>query len=136
MQHGRYIAADESCCGAAPHPPAGFVHRDLRWPNVIKVIPINGSHTIKLIDLELSGQAGDACSAHPYPLPHWRYDDGRSVLEPDGTYAARSNLRMVGKELLGKLDLNLLGASGLDLQHGGEYQGAGAALEHPWFSSA
>lgn len=117
---------------------AGFVHRDLRWPNVIKVID-GGVHTIKLIDLELSGQAGAPCSAHPYPLPHWLYGDGRSVLEQDGTYTARSDLKMVGKELLGKLSVDQLGDSGLDLKRkleDGVYPDAGSALAHAWFSTA
>lgn len=113
------------------------MHRDLRWPNVIKVVE-GDVQTIKLIDLELAGKAGAPCSAHT-PLRHWLYDDGRSVLEKDGTYTARSDLKMVGKELLGKLDVKLLDGSGLDLKRkleDGVYEDARSTLAHTWFPTA
>ena len=101
---------------------------------MIKVVGANGATGFRLIDLELAGRAGDVCLEAPYPLPHW---DGGSVLEADGRYTPRSDLRMVGKELMGKLLVDLTD-TGRDLQRKlerGEYESASMALQHGWFTA-
>lgn len=136
MTHRCNAVSDTPCCCAVAH--AGYVHRDVRWPNVIKVFE-DGVPTIKLIDLELAGLAGAPCKGHPYPLKYWGGDDGDTVLEEDDTYTFRSDLKMVGKELMCQLSPNLLGDCGLDLQQrlvGGEFVDTARALEHAWFSTS
>lgn len=116
---------------------AGIAHRDLRWPNIIKVVE-DGQHCIKVIDFEKSGQLGAVCSEDPYPLQHWVYNDdaGTTVLEPGGAYSARSDFKMIGKCLMAPL--RCLGADGQQLRErleAGDYQVAADVLAHAWFTA-
>lgn len=114
---------------------AGIAHRDPRWQNIIKVVE-GGKDCIKLIDIEVSGPLDGVCKGGPYPLPHWKYSDGRTVLEHDHRYSARSDLKMIGKELMARLSTQLLGAAGEDLRRRleeGQYESAADVLAHEWF---
>lgn len=106
------------------------MHRDPRWHNIVKV----AAGVFILIDMECAGKLDAMCTGEPYPLQYWSCVAGGTVLEPDNTYSARSDLKMIGKmmaEVQGSLD-----GLGQDLQlrlEGGEYRGAAAVLEHAWF---
>eukprot|EP00198_Chlamydomonas_reinhardtii_P009022 XP_001698359.1 predicted protein [Chlamydomonas reinhardtii] len=103
----------------------GFVHRDVRWPNVI-FLP--AERRWLLIDLEHAGLHDCDCSGAPYPLQHW----SQRTLDAGGKYTFRSDLRMVAEQLLcGGVTLD---EGGRDLRRqllSGQLTAA-AALEHEW----
>ncbi|KAG2433017.1 hypothetical protein HXX76_008744 [Chlamydomonas incerta] len=116
----------------------GFVHRDVRWPNVI-FLPQDARWL--LIDLEHAGREGCDCSQHPFPLRYW---SSRTLL-PDGRYRAASDLRMVAEQLMAGLPFEL-SAAGADLRQrllqAGEVSSSSSsssltaeeALAHAWLS--
>lgn len=107
--------------------PAGFVHRDIRWPNVIYVADRN---RWLLIDLEHAGRLGGVCSQAPFPLAAW----DNATLEPDRTYSAASDLRMVASHLLSHIPLPSAAAE--DFRKAvldGRLVTAETALQHSWF---
>ena len=109
------------------------VHRDLRWPNIITVTE-RGATSIKVIDYEKTGELGAECTGDHYPLPYWVYGDGRTVLEDNNIYSARSDFKMIGKVLMARLAS--LGPVGKDLMHrleDGQYESASDVLAHEWF---
>lgn len=56
-------------CLASLH-EKGFCHRDLRWPNIIKLFKSDGDATFKVIDFELSNFSGETANfAHPEVCP-------------------------------------------------------------------
>ncbi|KAG2488995.1 hypothetical protein HYH03_012434 [Edaphochlamys debaryana] len=103
----------------------GFVHRDVRWVNVVR-LPSEGRWL--LIDLEHAGVEGCDCSRPPFPLRFWSdhtLDGGR--------YTAASDLRMVAEQLM---DWARLGPRGRALQQQ-LMEGALTAAEacqHDWFA--
>ncbi|KAG2422912.1 hypothetical protein HXX76_015664 [Chlamydomonas incerta] len=102
----------------------GFVHRDVRWPNVI-FLPAEGRWL--LIDLEHAGLNDCDCSAAPYPLHFW----GQRTLD-GGKYTFRSDLRMVAEQLMcGAMKLDK-GGEDLRQQLLSGRLTAAAALEHEW----
>ncbi len=78
-------------CASCTH--TGFVHRDVRWKNVIY---LEAEGRWLLIDLEHAGEAGCRCSQPPFPLRYW----SDRTLEADGTYSKASDLRMVAEQLM------------------------------------
>ena len=108
-------------------PHAGFVHRDVRWANLIH---LPGQRKWLLIDLEHVGKIGCKCSEAPHPLRYW----SSSTLEPDGTYTPYSDLDMVAARLMTGLDFSLSPAA-LDLRKQLETRSVTAegALKHAWF---
>ncbi|KXZ55771.1 hypothetical protein GPECTOR_2g1321 [Gonium pectorale] len=105
----------------------GFVHRDVRWPNLVK-LPDDGRWL--LVDLEHAGREGDDCSQPPYPLRHW----GSDTLAPNGAYTAASDLKMLAQQLLAAVPFRL-GGQGSDLRQrlcDGAVSAADA-LRHEWF---
>ncbi|KAG2440071.1 hypothetical protein HXX76_004185 [Chlamydomonas incerta] len=108
----------------------GFVHRDVRWPNVI-FLPAEKRWL--LIDLEHAGLNDCDCSGAPYPLQVW----SERTLDPGGKYTFRSDLRMVAEQLMmcGGFELD---EGGKDLRRqllAGQLTAA-AALEHEWLVGA
>lgn len=140
------------CCSLAtvcPHPHTGFVHRDVRWRNII-YLPAEGRWL--LIDLEHAGRVDCDCRRPPFPLQHW----SDRILEGDGTYSPASDLRMVAEQLMasqedgdGRAGALLvrrppftLSAAGQDLRRqllqadsSSREQLAAALLAHPWLQS-
>ncbi|KAG2497148.1 hypothetical protein HYH03_004739 [Edaphochlamys debaryana] len=117
------------CVLAALH-SEGFVHRDVRWQNVIRLPTDDRWLLIMLIDLENAGKADCDCSEDPFPLACW----SRRTLEADGRYTAASDLRMVAEQLLDQLCLPPGGkGSALRQQLLEGAPSAAEALEHPWF---
>ena len=108
-------------------PHAGFVHRDVRWANLI-FLP--GQRKWLLIDLEHVGKIGCKCSEAPYPLKYWC----DSTLERDGTYTPYSDLDMVAAQLMTGLDF-LLSTAAEHLQTLLQARSVTAegALKHAWF---
>ncbi|KAG2499097.1 hypothetical protein HYH03_003280 [Edaphochlamys debaryana] len=105
----------------------GYVHRDVRWDNVVY---LPAERRWLLIDLEHAGVAGCDCSRPPFPLRHW---SGRT-LDSGGRYTAASDLRMVAEQLIGRG--GRLGLEGRTLQQQ-LMEGtltAEEAAEHNWFS--
>ncbi|KAG2428215.1 hypothetical protein HXX76_011895 [Chlamydomonas incerta] len=103
----------------------GFVHRDVRWPNVI-FLP--AERRWLLIDLEHAGLNDCDCNRAPYPLQSW----SKCTLDAGGKYTFRSDLRMVAEQLM---------CGGVELDDGGKdlrrqlmsgQLTAAAALEHEW----
>ncbi|PNW78119.1 hypothetical protein CHLRE_10g465000v5 [Chlamydomonas reinhardtii] len=102
----------------------GFVHRDVRWANVI-FLP--AERRWLLIDLEHAGLHDCDCSGAPYPLQHWSH----RTLDAGGKYTFRSDLRMLAEQLLCWVELD---EGGRDLRQqllSGQLTAA-AALEHEW----
>ena len=112
---------------------SGFVHRDVRWSNLITTNK-EGRREWILIDLELAGWTGQKCDNDPYPLPHWRLPDGGSVLEAGGVYSERSDLRMVASQLLSGLGFTLSPEADLFKLRleDGTFRTAAEALSDPW----
>ncbi|PNW83402.1 hypothetical protein CHLRE_05g244550v5 [Chlamydomonas reinhardtii] len=127
----------------------GFVHRDVRWRNII-YLPAEGRWL--LIDLEHAGRVDCDCRRPPFPLQHW----SDRILEGDGTYSPASDLRMVAEQLMasqedgdGRAGALLvrrppftLSAAGQDLRRqllqadsSSREQLAAALLAHPWLQS-
>ncbi|KXZ54438.1 hypothetical protein GPECTOR_5g90 [Gonium pectorale] len=95
----------------------GFVHRDIRWPNVI-FLP--AEQRWLLIDLEHAGREGGACAWH---------GEG-------GAYTAASDLQLVA-DLMNDLPYPLsASALGLQQQLLGGGLSAADALKHPWLTEA
>ncbi|KAG2454326.1 hypothetical protein HYH02_001352 [Chlamydomonas schloesseri] len=107
----------------------GYVHRDVRWPNVI-FLP--AERRWLLIDLEHAGQEGCDCSKDPFPLPFW----SEHTLD-DGKYTAQSDLRMVAEQLMSHLSFPLE-VSGQELRRRllGDRFSAAQALRHRWLARA
>eukprot|EP00198_Chlamydomonas_reinhardtii_P010718 XP_001700055.1 predicted protein [Chlamydomonas reinhardtii] len=107
----------------------GYVHRDVRWPNVI-FLPAEKRWL--LIDLEHAGQEGCDCSKEPFPLPFW----SERTLD-DGKYTAQSDMRMVAEQLMSHLSFPLED-SGQELRRRllGNRFSAAQALRHHWLARA
>eukprot|EP00198_Chlamydomonas_reinhardtii_P005410 XP_001694746.1 predicted protein [Chlamydomonas reinhardtii] len=107
----------------------GYVHRDVRWPNVI-FLP--AERRWLLIDLEHAGQEGCDCSKEPFPLPFW----SERTLD-DGKYTAQSDMRMVAEQLMSHLSFPLED-SGQELRQRllGKRFSAAQALRHRWLARA
>ena len=124
---------------ALPHAPqqqAGYVHRDVRWANVI-YLPEDGRWM--LIDLELAGLEGCDCSRSPFPLRYW----SPRTLPLDKKYRAASDLRMTAEQLMCGAGSFSLSEAGVDLRDklmraveedtgGSSGLTAEQALKHPW----
>ncbi|KAG2439713.1 hypothetical protein HYH02_010592 [Chlamydomonas schloesseri] len=103
----------------------GFVHRDVRWPNVI-FLP--AERRWLLIDLEHAGREDCDCSGAQYPLQFW----STHTLDAGGKYTFRSDLRMVAEQLMcGGVELDAGGKDLLQQLLSGQLTAA-AALEHKW----
>ncbi|KAG2443516.1 hypothetical protein HXX76_001869 [Chlamydomonas incerta] len=124
---------------------AGFVHRDIRWPNVIRLPaaaspspalpPAAGSpDTFVLIDLEHAARADCRvdCRQPPRTLGSW--PDAAALLDPTtGAFTRQSDLRLVAG-LMAYLPFSL-SDSGVRLQQdlaSGRIASADAALAHEW----
>eukprot|EP00198_Chlamydomonas_reinhardtii_P010004 XP_001699341.1 predicted protein [Chlamydomonas reinhardtii] len=105
----------------------GFVHRDVRWANVI-FLPAEKRWL--LIDLDHAGRSGCDCSGEPYPLRFW----SKRTLD-DGKYTFRSDLRMAAEQLLCGLPYDLDdGGINLRMQLLEGQLTATQALEHAWLA--
>eukprot|EP00198_Chlamydomonas_reinhardtii_P009770 XP_001699107.1 predicted protein [Chlamydomonas reinhardtii] len=114
----------------------GYVHRDVRWANVI-YLPEDGRWM--LIDLELAGLEGCDCSRSPFPLRYW----SPRTLPLDKKYRAASDLRMTAEQLMCGAGSFSLSEAGVDLRDklmraveedtgGSSGLTAEQALKHPW----
>lgn len=112
----------------------GFVHRDVRWSNLIS-FSANGTRRWVLIDLELAGRAGMECTGEQYPLPFW-LEDEQSVLEAGNRYTVQSDLRMLARQLLGSTITELSSEAAAFKQRllDGALKTAEQALADTWIS--
>ncbi|KXZ51361.1 hypothetical protein GPECTOR_13g850 [Gonium pectorale] len=116
---------------------AGFVHRDIRWDNVIWVpgAAPGAAGTFVLIDLEHAARADSAqdCRQPPFPLAPW---PEVGILDPaDGRYTPASDLCLVAHCLLTDLPFKL-SAGGADLRRAlaARELDARGALAHEWLA--
>ena len=126
---------------------AGYVHRDVRWCNVIFVPPEEadvqagptaaaGGGTWVLIDLEHAGYANCICRGDAFPLAPW---EGRSPLEHNACYSVYSDMYMVASQLLQDGDLPFaLSDDGRGLRDAllRRELTAAEALQHAWLMAA
>ncbi|KAG2439295.1 hypothetical protein HXX76_004654 [Chlamydomonas incerta] len=126
---------------------AGYVHRDVRWPNVIRLPAVaaaaaaaasSSSDVYVLIDLEHAAPADCPldCRRPPYRLPTW---PGSRILDPaTGRFTCESDLCLVAEALIAHLPFTL-SDSGQHLREQlatRKLPTARAALEHAWLQLA
>jgi hypothetical protein len=113
----------------------GFVHRDLRWANLIRLAKFRADATLEssnflVIDFEFAAVDGDCMSIGDYIH--------RDVVPYGSQYCAANDLQLVGKLVKTWAESNglELDSSALDFVHSvtkmEEPLGAKAALQHTW----
>ncbi|PNW81349.1 hypothetical protein CHLRE_07g352250v5 [Chlamydomonas reinhardtii] len=137
-------AVRDVLAGVAALHAAGFVHRDIKWQNVIR-LPAAAAFTTAasqqpadtyvLIDLEHAAPADfplDCGQPPPYQLPTW---PAAHLLDPaTGRYTRQSDLCMLAAALMSYLPFSL-SDSGCDLRQRlvtRQLLSAEAALQHEW----
>ncbi|PNW87357.1 hypothetical protein CHLRE_02g119500v5 [Chlamydomonas reinhardtii] len=123
---------------------AGYVHRDIRWPNVIRLPGVaaaaasSSSDVYVLIDLEHAAPADCPldCRQPPYRLPTWL---GSHILDQaTGRFTCESDLCLVAEALMSHLPFTL-SDSGQRLREQlatRKLPNARVVLEHEWLLAA
>ena len=118
-----------TCVGAFVQ--GGFVHRDLRWANVV----CTAQRKYFLIDLELAGKTG-RCN---FKLESAAWQAACDMQNGDCFYTATSDMYMVGNLMQAALDEQpqmTISPEGRDLMRSllQKRLDAAAALAHPWIA--